>query len=131
MTISCAIRDVYKRQTLEQVRGDVLGLQMPGLHLTRQALSSLGDIPLTAIIGGDLQGEAATAGGQQLGFAHGSLQLGVETRAITDDAQADVVVQQLLRLTTQRAEEQLHQRADFFGRALPVFTGEGLSLIHI
>ncbi len=85
---------------------------MPGLHLTRQALSGLGDIPLTTVVGRDLQGETPAAGSQLLGFAHGRLQLGMKTRTITDDAQADVVIQQPLGLATQRTEEQLHQRTD-------------------
>lgn len=105
--------------------GDVLWLQMPRLHLTCQALSRLSDIPLTAVVGRDLQGETPVAGCQLLGLTHGCLQLGMKPRAVPDDAQANVIIQQTLGLTTQRTEEQLHQRADLFGRALPVLAGKG------
>ncbi|MCY1446071.1 hypothetical protein D9M71_626170 [compost metagenome] len=49
----------------------------------------------------------------------------METRTVTDDTQADVVVVEALGLAAQRREEQLHQRTDLFGGALPVFAGEG------
>ena len=54
---------------LQQFGGDVFRAQMPGLHFTRQALGGLGDIPLTTVVGGDLQDEAIAACGQRLGLA--------------------------------------------------------------
>src|SRR5471032_1373540 len=97
---------------------------MAGLHFPRQALRCLGNIPLAAVVGCDLQHKTVAAGSDRLSFAHGRLQLRMEPRTVADDAQADVVLVQALGLTTQCLEEQVHQGTDFLGRALPVFTGE-------
>lgn len=104
---------------------------MPRLNFPRQALSGLGDIPLTAIVGSDLQNEAVTTRSHRLRLAHCSLQLRMETRTIANDAQADVVFIEAFGLAAQCLEEQIHQGADFIGRPLPVLTGEGKQGQHL
>ncbi|MNO84707.1 hypothetical protein D3C76_760570 [compost metagenome] len=63
---------------LQQTRRNVVRAQMAGLYFPRQALGSLGDVPLATVVGRDLQYEAVVAGGQRFGLTHGSLQLGME-----------------------------------------------------
>ncbi len=119
-------RQVARGQTgLQQIGCDVFRTQVSGLDLSRQSLRCLRDIPLTAVIGGYLQDKSIGAGRHGLGFTHGSLQLWMKTRAIANDAQADVVVVEALGLTTQGLEEQIHQSADLIGRTLPVLAGKG------
>ena len=67
--------------------------------------------------------ETGIAGSGGFRFAHGRLQLRMETRAIADDAQADTVLVDA-HLAAQGHEKQLHQRADFVRRTLPVLAGE-------
>src|SRR5450830_205878 len=109
---------------LQQFGRDLVRPQMASLHFAGKPLRSLGDVPLATIVGSDLQHKTVTASSNGLGLTHGRLQLRMEPRAITNDAQSDVVVVEALGLTTQGPEEQIHQGTDFFGRALPVFTGE-------
>jgi len=109
---------------LQQFGRDFVRLQVAGLHFAGKPLRSLGDVPLATVVGGNLQHKTVTAGGNGFSLTHGRLQLRVEPRAITNDAQRDVVVVEALGLTTQGPEEQIHQGTDFLGRALPVFTGK-------
>ncbi|MNN86721.1 hypothetical protein D3C81_2041650 [compost metagenome] len=73
---------------------------MPSLNFSSQSLRGLRDIPLTAVVGGDLQNETIGTGRHGLGLTHGCLKLGMEARTVTNDAQADVVVVEALGLTT-------------------------------
>lgn len=90
--------------TLEQLGGDIVRRQVPALDLPRQALCGLDDVPLAAVVGGDLEEETGIAGSGGFRFAHGRLQLRMETRAIADDAQADAVLVELAHLAAQGHE---------------------------
>ncbi len=116
---------------LQQVRRDVIRTQVSSLHFTGQTLGSLGDIPLPAVVGRDLQNKTIAARRRGFRLAHRRLQFRMEARAVTNDPQTDVVVVEALGLATQRLEEQVHQGADFIGGALPVLTGEGKQGEHL
>ena len=66
-----------------------------------------------------------------LGLQHCLLKLAGKPAAITDDAQAHTILAQLANLAAQGTEEQLHERTDLVGRALPVFAGEGKQGQHL
>ena len=51
---------------------------MPCLHLTRQLLSGLGDVPLTAVVSGDLQHKALRTRSHCFRFTHRHLQIGMK-----------------------------------------------------
>jgi len=49
----------------------------------------------------------------------------METRAVANDAQTDTVFIELARFAAQGRQKQLHQRAHFISRSLPVLAGKG------
>ena len=55
---------------LQQGRGDLFWLQLPLLNLTSQLLRSLCDVPLTTIVGSNLQHKAIGAHGHFFRFTH-------------------------------------------------------------
>ena len=59
-----------------------------------------------------------------LRLANQFLQMRLETGKIPDDAQANAIAVEFFDLLLQRLDEKLHQQADFFLRAPPVFGGK-------
>src|SRR5690606_30380567 len=119
------LRELGQRQR----GGDALGRdrvrrQLAPGHLAGQHPAGLGDVPATAVVGGDVEVQAAIAGGGLFRPRHALLQLGGEGAAFADEAQPHAAARQLVHFAVEGAHEQLHQCAHFLLRPLPVLARE-------
>ncbi|KAG0779054.1 hypothetical protein G6F22_010861 [Rhizopus arrhizus] len=103
---------------------DLFGQQAARGHFHGQGARGTGDILAATVAGGDRQGQGGVVSGALLGQLHAADQAGTEALAFTDEAHAHATPVQLVHFAVERAEEQLHQRIDFFLRPAPVLAGE-------
>src|SRR5690606_36176656 len=120
------VRRIAKREiAAEGLRGDGMCGQFAALHFQRQPACGLGDIPAAAVGHGEVEIHALAVRGRRFRIRHRLAQGGRQPGKVADEAQADVVLQQLPHLPLQGQRQQAEKLLHFLGRALPVLAGKG------
>ena len=91
----------------------------------------LRDVPAAAVVETHVQHHAGVAGGVGLGLGQGAPHALGQGPPLAHEVQADAGAQQFGHFAHQRLAHQLHQPADFVGRAIPVLGGKGKHRQHL
>ena len=99
---------------------DLFGAQATGGDFFGDAAAGVYELCAPAVIDGDVQLQAGVLHGRQFGTSYLLKHGNVQPVAAANQAKANVVVAQRLQFLAQELHQQIHQRADFEARALPV-----------
>ena len=110
----------------EGLFGDLGGAEFAAFYFFGDAADGVGDLHARAVVDGEAEGHAGVAAGGFEGVFEFFEDLGGEAFAATDLDELDVVVDEESALRAHVLDVEVHEEADFFGGAVPVFRGEGV-----
>src|SRR3990172_5021908 len=106
----------------DRIRANLRGVDRSGANFVRNGATGLRDIPTSAVIGGDGQGERGIVARQALGTFDRANDRLAESGAIARHLKANLVLLQLFEFAIERREKQIEQHPHLVLGAPPVFT---------
>src|SRR3989338_9212402 len=111
---------VQTQERLKTLRRNVFRLDLAGQHPAREFGRGLGNVPTSAVIGGNRQRQRGVVPSQVLRLTDARADFRSEALDVADYPKAHIVLMQLPRLAIERREEQVHQQPHLLLRATPV-----------